>query len=221
MKLFVYMAALFVYFKYIGPFLRLSFENMHVRLKLKTLNRQDYRIIRNVSLPEYHVNKLKTGEMVPYSAAGRKVFVDYLIVSKHGIFLIKLLNLKHRFSGLSGREHGEIWTWTRFSSIQLPLAYGIGDTHIEVRNPLIEAQLFAVSFNKHVNPIEKRIPFHPIVIIIPKIRTANLYNNQADVTFYNSLIRMIEQYKDVVLTDDDMGHIYQSVMEVCKDQSHR
>lgn len=45
--------------------------------------------------------------MVPYSATGQNLFIDYLIVSKYGIFLIKLLNLKQRFSGLKGREHGE------------------------------------------------------------------------------------------------------------------
>ncbi|GAA3401133.1 nuclease-related domain-containing protein [Paenibacillus hodogayensis] len=216
MKLYIYVVVFFIVYKYVMPFLRLSFENMHIRVNLKKLNHKNYRIIQNVSLPEYHVHKLKNGEMVPYSATGQNLFIDYLIVSKYGIFLIKLLNLKHRFSGLKGREHGENWTWTRFSSIRLPLVPGLGDTHIKVRNPLIEAQLFSVSLKKHVHPIEKRIPFHPIVIIIPKIKTANLYNNQADVTFYHSLLRMIEQYKDVALNDDEIDNIYQNIMKVCK-----
>jgi len=179
MKLILYVSAFFILFKFIVPYLRLTFEKMHIKAALHRLPHHDYKVVQNVSLPEYHVNKLKTGELVPYSTTGQNLFIDYLIVSKYGLFLIKLLDLKHRHSGLRGREHSEKWTAIRFSRFFLPMAPDF-NIYSQIRNLLIEAKLFSVSFIKHVELVDKSTPIHPIVIIIPQIKSANLYDNEAD-----------------------------------------
>lgn len=211
MKLIFYVAALFILFKFIVPYLRLTFEKMHIKAALRRLPQPDYKVIQNVSLPEYHVNKFKNGGLVTYSRTEKNLFIDYLIVSKYGLFLIKLLDLKHRHSGLRGREYSEQWTVIRFSRFFLPLIGSALDQYSQVRNPLIEAKLFSVSLRKHVELIDPSIPIHPIVIITPQIKSANLYDNKADVTFYRSLTRMIDQYKKAKIENNVVDELYAEI----------
>jgi hypothetical protein len=164
-----------------------------------------------VSLPEYHVNKFKNGGLVTYSRTEHNLVIDYLIVSKYGLFLIKLLNLKGRHSGLRGREHGEKWTVIRFSRFFLPLIGSALNKYSQIRNPLIEAKQFSLSLRKHVELIDPSIPIHPIVIIIPQIKSANLYDNKADVTFYRSLTRMIDQYKKTKIENNVVDELYAEI----------
>jgi hypothetical protein len=171
-KYLLLISIIYLFFHYVIPFIKVRWYNYILEKNTKKLDPNCYNVIKNVKIPEYS-HKQKNKKIIPYSKTGKCIFMNYLIVSKYGIFVIKLVNFKRSYSGIIGYENKEKWTHIKFGRMWLPFIGGVGNKKRKINNPILQTQKFIADLKKELNCNFNNRIFHPIIVIIPKLKVVD------------------------------------------------
>lgn len=122
----------------------------------------------------------------------KSVQIDHIVVSKYGVFVIETKNFK---GWIFGNDKSEYWTKNMYGKkyeFYNPIKQNY--SHVKTLQSLLK-----ISYDK----------FIPIVVFLSQV-TLKCITNEIVITS-NKLLKAIRNYKDVILTDNDVNRI---VMEL-------
>ncbi|PFV91604.1 hypothetical protein COL21_21545 [Bacillus thuringiensis] len=131
-----------------------------------------------------------------YMEYGDTTQIDHIVIAETGVFVVETKNYE---GWIYGSEKATRWTQGIFrkkSSFQNPFRQNY--KHIKAIEWVMEQQLPCISI----------AAFHPKC----SLKRVNVHSKKKHVLYYNDLQKCIESYTDVQLTNDEVQHIYQTIL---------
>ncbi|MES5957368.1 nuclease-related domain-containing protein [Bacillus fungorum] len=122
--------------------------------------------------------------------------IDHIVIAETGVFVIETKNYE---GWIYGNEKSARWTQGIFrkkSSFQNPFRQNY--KHIKAIEWVMEQQLPSISI----------AAFHPKC----SLKRVNVQSKDKHVLYYNDLQKCIESYTEAQLTNDEVQHIYQTIL---------
>ena len=215
MRYLIYIVLIYLVLNYIFPYIMVSWKKNKFQSQIAQLaNKNEYKVLEKIKLPEYDLRERKN-EIEAYSKKNKSIKVDYLIISIYGIFVVKLLNLKRGFSGIKGKENSEKWEHTNFMRYRIAGVGNIFQSSKKISNPILMTKKFIESMKKNLNIELKNEYFHPFVVILPKIKTVELYEREENSTviFHNEFNKKISEFNNEVLSNKEVKEIVKELSQ--------
>ncbi|EEL61854.1 hypothetical protein bcere0025_54190 [Bacillus cereus F65185] len=131
-----------------------------------------------------------------YTEYGDTTQIDHLVIAETGVFVVETKNYE---GWIYGSEKAARWTQGIFrkkSSFQNPFRQNY--KHIKAIEWVMEQQLPCISI----------AAFHPKC----SLKRVNVSSKDKHVLYYNDLKKCIESYTDLQITNDEVNHIYQTML---------
>ncbi|MDA2269250.1 nuclease-related domain-containing protein [Bacillus cereus] len=131
-----------------------------------------------------------------YTEYGDTTQIDHIVIAETGVFVIETKNYE---GWIYGSEKAARWTQGIFrkkSSFQNPFRQNY--KHIKAIEWVMEQQLPCISI----------AAFHPKC----SLKRVNVSSKDKHVLYYNDLKKCIESYTDLQITNDEVNHIYQTML---------
>ncbi|ANH84188.1 nuclease-related domain-containing protein [Bacillus anthracis] len=131
-----------------------------------------------------------------YTEYGDTTQIDHIVIAETGVFVVETKNYE---GWIYGSEKAARWTQGIFrkkSSFQNPFHQNY--KHIKAIEWLIEQQLPCISM----------AAFHPKC----SLKRVNVHSKEKHVKYLHNLQKCIESYTDVQLTNDEVQHIYHTIL---------
>ena len=162
------------------------FGELHVKSELKKLSQKEYLILHNIMLFDNNSTHQ----------------IDYIIISKYGIFIIEAKNYNGLIIGKDNMDN-----WTQY----------LGKNKYNFKNPVHQNYGHIITLSNVLNMNKNK--FISIVCFSNKA-TLKLQSNNIVVNNYN-LLKTIKMYNDVII-DDDLNKIYNKIVNLnIKDKKQR
>ncbi|MGH0610144.1 nuclease-related domain-containing protein [Bacillus cereus] len=131
-----------------------------------------------------------------YTEFGDTTQIDHIVMAETGVFVVETKNYE---GWIYGSEKAARWTQGIFrkkSSFQNPFRQNY--KHIKAIEWVMEQQLPCISI----------AAFHPKC----SLKRVNVSSKDKHVLYYNDLKKCIESYTDLQFTNDEVNHIYQTML---------
>ncbi|MED2795418.1 nuclease-related domain-containing protein [Bacillus wiedmannii] len=131
-----------------------------------------------------------------YTEYGDTTQIDHIVIAETGVFVVETKNYE---GWIYGSEKAARWTQGIFrkkSSFQNPFRQNY--KHIKAIEWVMEQQLPCISI----------AAFHPKC----SLKRVNVSSKDKHVLYYNDLKKCIESYTDLQFTNDEVKHIYQTML---------
>ncbi|MFJ8219821.1 nuclease-related domain-containing protein [Bacillus cereus] len=150
------------------------------------------RILSKLEPQSYHV----LHNVTVYTEYGDTTQIDHIVIAETGVFVIETKNYE---GWIYGNEKAARWTQGIFRkkhSFQNPFRQNF--KHMKAIEWVVEEQLPCISI----------AAFHPKC----SLKRVHVHSKDKHVLYYNDLQKRIESYTDVQLTNDEVQHIYQTIL---------
>ncbi|AJI08413.1 nuclease-related domain-containing protein [Bacillus cereus] len=131
-----------------------------------------------------------------YTEYGDTTQIDHIVIAETGVFVVETKNYE---GWINGSEKAARWTQGIFrkkSSFQNPFRQNY--KHIKAIEWVMEQQLQCISI----------AAFHPKC----SLKRVDVHSKGKHALYYNDLKSCIESYTEVQLTNDEVQHIYQTML---------
>lgn len=186
------------------PKIRIAVENHSVKSAINKLKSQGYYVLEKVSIGG--------------------VDISYLLLSKHGIHLVKVCKFPKRNILLTGSELERIWYYY-VAYLANPIIPARKHTdgppanaeRHGINNPVIELEKAINMLKANVALEGKELSFYPIVVFIPKIKAVKIdrkATSKASIIFTKQLANTISENNIEVFSNDEIAEIYNTVTKI-------
>ncbi|PFE14922.1 nuclease-related domain-containing protein [Bacillus cereus] len=150
------------------------------------------RILSKLNPESYYV----LHDVTVHTEYGDTTQIDHIVIAETGVFVIETKNYE---GWIYGDEKAARWTQGIFRkkhSFQNPFRQNY--KHTKAIEWIMEQQLPCISI----------AAFHPKC----SLKRVHVHSKDKHVLYYNDLQKCIESYTDVQLTNDEVQHIYQTIL---------